>query len=141
MEKTIYDPVSVLQNVGEKRVEALNELGIYTIADLLNHFPFRYEDIQVKNLFELEDQEKTSLRGEVLADAVVSRFGYKKSWLSFRMKIDQAIIVVTFFNRPYLAKQIVGGSEITVYGKWVDKRKNLTGIKIIGSTSVEQDAD
>ncbi|MCI3029689.1 ATP-dependent DNA helicase RecG [Desemzia incerta] len=141
MEKTIYDPVSVLQNVGEKRVEALNELGIYTIADLLNHFPFRYEDIQVKNLFELEDQEKTSLRGEVLADAVVSRFGYKKSRLSFRMKIDQAIIVVTFFNQPYLAKQIVGGSEITVYGKWDDRRKNLTGIKIIGSTSVEQDAD
>lgn len=141
MEKTIYDSVSVLQHVGEKRVEALQDLGIHTIADLLNHFPFRYEDIQVKDLFELVDQEKTSLRGEVLADAVVSRFGYKKSRLSFRMKIDHAVVVVTFFNQPYLANQIVTGNEITVYGKWDDKRKSLSGIKIVGQSSAQEDSD
>lgn len=141
MGKTLYDSVSLLKHVGEKRVEALRDLGIDTIADLLNHFPFRYEDIQVKDLFELEDQEKTSLKGVVLADAVVSRFGYKKSRLSFRMKIEHAVVGVTFFNQPYLANQIGAGNEITVYGKWDDKRKSLSGIKIVGQSSSQTDAD
>ncbi len=48
MGKTIYDRVSVLPSVGQKRQEALNQLGIFTILDLLSHFPFRYEDIKEK---------------------------------------------------------------------------------------------
>lgn len=141
MGKSFYDSVSVLKNVGDKRLKALNDLGIHTIADLLHHFPFRYEDIQVKSLFELEDQEKTSLKGEVIADPVISHFGYKKNRLSFKMKIEHAVITVTFFNQSYLAKQIIAGNEMTVYGKWDDKRKSLTGIKIVGQKSSQPETD
>lgn len=141
MGKSFFDSVSVLKNVGDKRLEALYDLGIYTIADLLHHFPFRYEDIQVKSLFELQDQEKTSLKGEVIADPVISRFGYKKSRISFQLKIEHAVVPVTFFNQPYLAKQIVAGNEMTVYGKWDDKRKSLTGIKVLGQKSSQLDSD
>lgn len=139
MGKSIYDPVSVLPSVGEKRLEALHQLGIFTILDLLSHYPFRYEDIQEKNLLEIEDQEKVTLKGNVVSEAVVSRFGPKKNRLSFRLVIDHAVISITFFNQPYLKSKIIAGEELAVFGKWDAKRKSLTGIKILGTASADQD--
>ncbi|WP_142380295.1 hypothetical protein, partial [Staphylococcus aureus] len=46
----ITDLVSVLPGVGPKRAENLQELGIATIEDLLTYYPFRYDDIQEKDL-------------------------------------------------------------------------------------------
>ncbi len=34
-----------------KRLEPLAELGIETVYDLLTHFPFRYEDIQIRDKY------------------------------------------------------------------------------------------
>ncbi|MEG0553645.1 MAG: DNA helicase RecG, partial [Carnobacterium sp.] len=138
MGKTIYDRVSVLPSVGQKRQEALNQLGIFTILDLLSHFPFRYEDIKEKNLLEIEDQEKVTLKGNVVSEAVVSRFGPKRNRLSFRLVVEHAVISITFFNQPYLKSKIVAGEELAVFGKWDAKRKSLTGIKIFGTGSSDQ---
>ena len=141
MTKSIYDSVSVLPYVGEKRLEALHQLGIHTIADLLSHYPIRYEDIQEKDLLEIEDQEKVTLKGNVVSEAVVSRFGPKKNRLSFRLIIEHAVITVTFFNQPYLKSKIVTGEEMAVFGKWDAKRKSLMGIKILGTRSDAEHGD
>ncbi|AEB29678.1 ATP-dependent DNA helicase RecG [Carnobacterium sp. 17-4] len=141
MAKSIYDSVSVLPYVGEKRLEALHQLGIHTISDLLSHYPIRYEDIQEKDLLEIEDQEKVTLKGNVVSEAVVSRFGPKKNRLSFRLIIEHAVITVTFFNQAYLKSKIVTGEEIAVFGKWDAKRKSLTGMKILGSKSGSEQGD
>lgn len=141
MEKSIYDLVSVLPSVGQKRQEALNQLGIFTILDLLSHFPFRYEDIKEKKLLEIEDQEKVTLKGNVVSEAVITRFGPKKNRLSFRLVIDHAVISITFFNQSYLKSKVVAGEELAVFGKWDAKRKSLTGIKILGTGSSNQNND
>ncbi|SDQ06070.1 ATP-dependent DNA helicase RecG [Carnobacterium viridans] len=141
MAKSIYDSVSVLPYVGEKRLEALHQLGIHTISDLLSHYPIRYEDIQEKDLLEIEDQEKVTLKGNVVSEAVVSRFGPKKNRLSFRLIIEHAVITVTFFNQAYLKSKIATGEEIAVFGKWDAKRKSLTGMKILGTKSGSEQGD
>ncbi|MGO2538906.1 MAG: hypothetical protein ACTH7U_04655, partial [Leuconostoc mesenteroides] len=41
---TLNDNVNILPGVGPKRLDALHEIGIFTIEDLINYFPFRYED-------------------------------------------------------------------------------------------------
>lgn len=140
MGKSIYDPVTVLPQVGAKLLEAIHQLGIFTVLDLLSHYPFRYEDIQVKDLSEIEDQEKVTLKGDVVSEAVLTRFGPKKNRLVFRMAIDHAVIAVTFFNQPYLKSKIHAGEEIAVFGKWDDKRKSLTGMKILGAQIEQEEA-
>ncbi|WP_462225600.1 ATP-dependent DNA helicase RecG [Alkalibacterium sp.] len=129
----IYDSVTVLSGVGEKRVEALKELGIQTIYDLLTHFPFRYEDLSVKSIEEIEDNEKVVLEGTALSDGVLTYFGRKKSRLTFRLNCDHVIVSVTFFNQPFLQKQISAGSNLKVFGKWDGNRKALSGMKILSS--------
>lgn len=131
MRANIYDSVTVLSGVGEKRVEALKELGIQTIYDLLTHFPFRYEDLSVKSIEEIEDNEKVVLEGTALSDGVLTYFGRKKSRLTFRLNCDHVIVSVTFFNQPFLQKQISAGSNLKVFGKWDGNRKALSGMKIL----------
>lgn len=134
----IQESVSVLPGVGPKRAQTLSELGIVTIEDLLSYYPFRYEDIQEKNLLEINDQEKVTLKGVIVSEPVVSRFGYKKSRLQFRMMQDHAVFMVSFFNQPYLKDKVEVGEELAVYGKWDAKRKSLTGMKILGGKQTEE---
>ncbi|OJG45700.1 ATP-dependent DNA helicase RecG [Enterococcus hermanniensis] len=134
----IQEAVSVLPGVGPKRVQTLAELGILTVEDLLSYYPFRYEDIQEKNLLEINDQEKVTLKGVIVSAPVVSRFGYKKSRLQFRMMQDHAVFMVSFFNQPYLKEKIEVGEELAVYGKWDAKRKSMNGMKILGGKQTEE---
>lgn len=126
------ESVDKLNGVGQKRKTSLKNLGIETIWDLLTYFPFRYEDLTVQDIETIEDRQKVVLQGTVVAQPHVQYYGYQKSRLSFRMNVDHVIVPVTFFNQPYLAKQINEGSVIQVFGTWDATRMQLSGIKIIG---------
>jgi ATP-dependent DNA helicase RecG len=131
----LQESVRVLAGVGEKRAQDLADLGIDTVGDLMAYYPFRYDDIQERRLTEIQDQEKVTIKGLVVSPPVVSRFGYKKTRLQFRMMQDRDVFSVSFFNQPYLKDKIVVSEDIAVYGKWDAKRKTLTGMKILGSNS------
>lgn len=138
MEKLFKESVEVLNGVGAKRAEALKKLGIETLWDLFTYFPFRYEDLTVQDIEMIEDRQKVVLQGTTIAQAHVQYYGYKKSRLSFRINVDHVIVPVTFFNQPYLAKQIIEGEEIKVFGTWDASRMQLSGIKIIGGETANK---
>ncbi|MBS4751012.1 ATP-dependent DNA helicase RecG [Carnobacteriaceae bacterium zg-ZUI78] len=133
--KSIYDRVDTLKSVGPKRVQDLNQLGIETVEDLLLHFPFRYEDIQIRDLTEVLDQDKISLKGTILTDPVVSFYAGRKNRLSFRLGIGAQVINVVFFNQHYLKDKCQIGLEIAIYGKWEEKRQTLLGMKLLGTAN------
>lgn len=139
MKKT-SDSIQLLPGVGPKRGENLEALGLFTVEDVLTYYPFRYDDIQEKNIAEIGDQEKVVLKGTVIAEGVVSHYGYRKNRLSFRIMHDQAVINVTFFNQAYLKDKVELAEEIAIFGKWDAKRKALSGMKILGSKD-NQEAD
>lgn len=128
---TLQDSVSVLKSVGQKRQEALQELGIETIEDLLLHFPFRYADIAIKDVTQILDQDKVTLKGMVLTEPVVSYYGGRKNRLSFKLRSGEHVIGVSFFNQPYLKQHIKQSETVAIYGKWDEKRQVLMGMKII----------
>lgn len=129
----LTDSVTVLPGVGPKRESALADLGITTIESLLTHFPFRYQDLRVKALNEIADQEQVTLKGIVAAPPTLARFGRKKSRLNFRLLIDQDVIPVTFFNQPWLKDSIEVEAPVMIYGRFDAARKQLNGIKILGN--------
>lgn len=128
---SLNDSVSVLTGVGPKKLTALNQLGINTIIDLLTFYPYRYDDLKAKKLSEITDQEKVTLKGIVSSEPVLIRFGQKRNLLNVRLLIDSDNITVSFFNQPFLQKQFEIGKEVAVYGKWDDKRKSLSGMKLL----------
>ena len=134
----LSDSVTVLTGVGPKRLTALNQLGIQNIRDLLYYFPFRYEDLKVKDLAEAADQEKVTLKGTVVAAPVISRWGPGKTRLNVRLLIEHDVVMVTFFNQPYLKDKFETGNEAAIYGKWDAKRHTLTGMKVLAVQSADK---
>ncbi|WP_094751186.1 ATP-dependent DNA helicase RecG [Apilactobacillus kunkeei] len=133
MLKDLNDSVSFLKGVGPKKVEALDELGIDTIYDLLTYYPFRYDDFQVKDLSQIQDQEKVTIKGKIAADPVVAHFGRKRNLLNIRLLVDNDVVKVTFFNQPWLKKQLPVGKEVLIYGRFDKAKASLSGIKILSS--------
>ncbi|MFA6177280.1 MAG: ATP-dependent DNA helicase RecG [Candidatus Paceibacterota bacterium] len=98
--------------------KALNKLKIFSVADLLFHFPVRYSDIsEIKNISDLIAGDVATVYGKV------SKLKTKKS---FQTKIPMAEgeiedltgkIKITWFNQAYLAKMIHEGENVKLTGK------------------------
>lgn len=129
--KDLFAPVTDLKGVGVKTGEALASLGINSIYDLLFYFPFRYDELETLPLDQIMDGQKVLLKGTVVTEPFVSRFGYKKSRLSFKMQIDHDIVMVNFFNQPWLKDKLELGKDVAVYGKYNVARQSLSGFKFI----------
>ena len=131
--KELFAPVTDLKGVGTKTAAALGSLEIYSIYDLLYYFPFRYDELQTIPLDQIMDGQKVMLKGVVATEAFVSRFGYKKSRLSFKLRIDHDVVMVNFFNQPWLKEKIEVGKEVAVYGKYNISRQSLAAFKFIAA--------
>ncbi|MEK3887013.1 ATP-dependent DNA helicase RecG [Bacillus sp. FSL K6-3431] len=127
MNKNILDPVSVLKGIGVETAATLSDMGISTIADLLNHLPFRYEDVSLRDLAEVAHDEKITIEGIVHSEPSIMYFGRKKNRIIIHLLVDPYLIKVTFFNRPYLKGKLNPQDVITVSGKWDKHRQTITG--------------
>lgn len=138
--KSWLDSLVELKGIGPVKVQQFQQIGIYNIRDLFFHFPFRYEDIQIRDIETILDQEKVTLKGKIVSEPVVQYFGRNKSRLNFRFAVtDHDIISVTFFNQPYLKNSIHLGETRAVYGKWQSNQQNLMGMKMIKQAENDQD--
>lgn len=135
----LFLPVTSLKGVGAKTGQTLASLGINSIYDLLFYFPFRYDDLETLPLNQIIDGKKVLLKGIVATEPFVSHFGYRKSRLSFKMRIDHEVIMVNFFNQSWLKKSIKLGIKLAVYGKYNVARQSLVGYKIVAQKEENQE--
>lgn len=142
--RTLNDSVSQLKGVGAKTQALLKKIGIETVEDLLLSFPFRYEDLSIRPLSALVDGEKAAVAGQIVSEPVVHYFrGRKGNRLTFRLRADEAVVAVNFFNQGYLKKNLQLGDEVTIYGRYEQARQAVTGIRFLnfaGSQVAEDQA-
>lgn len=129
--KSLQDPVSKLRGVGAKTAENLQTLGINTIEDLLTYFPSRYDDFAPTNLELARDKQKITVHGTVVSDPLMSRFGYHRTRLAFRLMVNRGVVQVVFFNQPYYQKYAVINHDVTVMGTWNAARQEIQGTKLV----------
>ncbi|REJ21480.1 MAG: DNA helicase RecG [Paenibacillaceae bacterium] len=118
-------PVRQIKGVSARKEEELHAFGIRTAADLLEYFPFRYEDYRVRELEEVGDGEKATIQGKIAAPPVVQRYG-GKTRMSCRVAAGRMLITAVWFNRHFLKDQLTPGRDITLTGKWDRHRRQLT---------------
>ena len=110
--------VTSLKGVGSGTANALHELGIVTLEDLVMTFPYRHEDFRLKNLAETAHNERVTVEGRVESEPSLLFLGKNKSRLQVRLLAGQHLIKAVFFNQAYLKTKIIPGSVVTVTGKW-----------------------
>ncbi|MDR3190946.1 MAG: ATP-dependent DNA helicase RecG [Lactobacillaceae bacterium] len=127
----LQDSIAVLEGVGPKREQALNKLGVFTVADLLMYYPLRYDDLAMKLPSLTMDGEKVIFKGVVSSAPVISGFGAHKKRVNFRLLVEHDNIGVTFFNQPWLVDRVELGQDVAVYGTYDKSRQSLGGIKLM----------
>jgi ATP-dependent DNA helicase RecG len=122
----LAEPISNLKGVGEETEHLLNDVGIYTIDDLLEYFPYRYDDNSLKDLEEVKHDERVTVEGKVHSEPSLTYFGKKRSRLTFRLLVGRYLLTVICFNRPYFKNKLSLDSTVTVTGKWDKHRQTIT---------------
>lgn len=118
--------VKEVKGVGAQKLGDLAALDIHTVADLLEYYPFRYEDYRLRELSEVKDGEKVTLMGRLVSDPVLQRYGRQKSRMSCRVLSDRSMYTAVWFNRQFLKDHLHAGQDIVLTGKWDAKRLQLT---------------
>ncbi|WP_276352586.1 ATP-dependent DNA helicase RecG [Cohnella caldifontis] len=118
-------PAERLQGVGSSKAGELHALGISTVGDLIEYYPFRYEDYRLRPLSEAKDGEKITVQGTVASAPSLQRYG-KKSRLTVRVTVDGLLLTAVWFNRAFLKEQMEIGRDITLTGKWEQRRRQIT---------------
>ncbi|WP_373229937.1 ATP-dependent DNA helicase RecG [Cohnella sp.] len=118
-------PLTQLQGVGPQKAEELHALGISTVGELLEYYPFRYEDYRIRELHDVKDGERITIQGKIASLPTLQRYG-GKSRLICRVTVEGMLVTAVWFNRTYLKEQLTLGREITLTGKWDQRRRHLT---------------
>lgn len=116
--------VKNITGVSAQKQGELHAFGVFTVKDLLEYYPFRYEDYRPRTLSETKHGEKVTIEAKVIGIPVLQRFG-GKSRLSCKMVADPWMFTATWFNRHYVREQLTVGREIVITGKWDQKRNQI----------------
>lgn len=112
------DSIRYLKGIGEKRAELFQKLGVFTIEDLLYHLPRGYEDrTDIRDIVDLVEGESVCVRVSLAGGIRSFRARTGARVTQANMTDGSAVMKVTWFNAPYIEKQLRSGGEWVLFGK------------------------
>ena len=120
-----------LSGIGPKSLMILNNLGIYTIEDLIRNYPYKFDVLAKRNINDEKFYDNFVSNGVVETNAVVNYFKGRMNRLTFRCNIQNKIVKVIIFNRAFLKNNIKPGNVITIIGKYNPKTETITASNIL----------
>lgn len=115
--------LETIEGIGPKTKELLNKIKIYTVEDLLNYYPYRYDIIKRSDLSNLSDGDKIIIDGIVEGQPTTIYINKSLKKMIFRISTKKMILNITLYNRTHLYSDLKSGKEVTIIGKY-NKLKN-----------------
>ena len=110
-------PVEILNGVGPKKAEALAEIGIETVLDLVTHYPRRYVDRSAQaSIRDLRVGEEATIVATVKR-VNSRRTRQRRALVEIDVFDGSSYLRCTFFNQPWRAKQLTAGTEVLLFGR------------------------
>ncbi len=96
--------ISKLKGIGAKTKALLTKLNIYTVADMLSHYPIRYEKFEEPgSIKEYTGEEKVTLSARLFAP--IEQKKVKRLTLSIATLTDgERFIKAVWYNQTYIDK-------------------------------------
>ncbi|MGE5578814.1 MAG: ATP-dependent DNA helicase RecG [Bacillota bacterium] len=121
---SLSDEVRYLKGVGPKKAEILSTLGIRTVADLLNHYPFRLLDFsRFVPMALVKPGEDVTVAGKVISSAFVG--SQRGQALRIRVSDGSGVISLVWYNMPYMHRNFPPGMEVFASGRAEWRRGGL----------------
>ncbi len=116
----IEDSVKSIKGIGEKTAKALEKLDVYTVGDLLCHYPSRYIQFDAPVFAGTIKAEGIYAVEGMFAEMPVTKASAKPI-VTCRFADPTGNIETIWFNQPYIAKLIHRGTHYVLRGKVVKK--------------------
>lgn len=109
--------VTALKGVGKQKAQELQKLNIATIYDLLEHYPYRYEDrANLKPISQLMPDTLETVIGQVeRVQESYSRNG--RRILRVTLRCQSGMIILIWFNQNYLKNKLAINTRLIASGK------------------------
>jgi len=110
-------PVKYLKMIGQRRAEQLARLKIFSVHDLLYHFPREYLDrSQTVSPFGHENGAEVTVRG-VVVSTQETRPRRNLTITRAALEAQQGVFYAVWFNQSHVKKVLRPGTEVLVSGK------------------------
>ena len=107
-----------LEKIGPKTVSLLNKINIFSVEDLLEYYPYRYNFIKFISIKDANDIDVCYVNATVLSQVKVAYIKRNFNKLSFIASCDNINFTVTIFNRAFLKPNLTINRDIVLVGKY-----------------------
>ena len=113
----LSDPVTILKGVGPSKAKQLAALNIFTLQDLICHFPRSYEDrTKLVTINQLEVDTPACFKAMVMNTPRVNHIRKGLDIIRVQVADHTGRLTLTFFNQKFATEQLVYGKEFIFYG-------------------------
>ena len=113
----LTDPITILKGVGPTKAKLFANLNIFTLRDLICHFPRGYEDrTKLISIEKLEVDTPACFRAMVMNTPRTSHIRKGLDLTKVQVADHTARLNLTFFNNKFAAEQLQYGKEYIFYG-------------------------
>ena len=113
----LTDPITILKGVGPTKAKQFAALGVYTLADLICHFPRGYEDrTKLVTIDKLEVDVPACFKAMVMNTPRTAHIRKGLDITRVQVADQTARLNLTFFNQKYATEQLQYGKEYIFYG-------------------------
>ena len=113
----LTDPVTILRGVGPARAKQLQALNIFTLEDLICHFPRGYEDrTQLVTIDKLQVDVPACFRAMVMNTPRTTHVRKGLDITKVQVADHTARLNLTFFNSRFVSENLHYGQEYIFYG-------------------------
>lgn len=120
-----------LKGIGPKSLKLLNNLGIYSVDDLVRNYPYRFDILKNMDINNSNNHDNITIEAVVQSSPVLQFFKGKMNRITFRVLAQNKFIKVVIFNRAFMKNNIKPGNIVTLIGKYSEKNENFTCINIL----------
>lgn len=118
MQLTKESSVKLINGCGQKRAEQLAQLGIYTVYDLLMHFPRAYQDRgKIRSICDDEVGNTGAFVMTVASPPQSVRISGGRTLTKCRAFDAERSCTLVFFNRAYVKDQLITGQTYRFWGR------------------------
>lgn len=128
-EDILNQSLEVFFGEGDFLGKKLKKLGVTSVADLIEHYPRRYEDRSMGDDFPRAPSEVAVEACGIVLDMSTKFWGGRKVFelivASQNDGVMHSTLLCRWFNMPFLAKQFAVGQEVSVFGVVKLRKKQL----------------
>ena len=113
----LSDPITMLKGIGPSKAKQFANLNIFTLGDLICHFPRGYEDrTRLVPIEKLEPDKPACFKAMVMNTPRTSHIRKGLDLTRVQVADSTGRLTLTFFNAKYVSDQLVYGKEYIFYG-------------------------